>query len=76
MQPRNIGASGLYPEQGPHRAFCSTPMVALTRSIGRKHAMEMLLAGETSDAHRAAEWGLVNLLAPSANLYAATQSPG
>ena len=40
--------------------FCSTPMVPLTRSIGRKRAMEMLLTGEPVDAHTAAQWGLVN----------------
>jgi len=40
--------------------FCSTPMVALTRSIGRKHAMEMLLTGQAIDSRTAAEWGLVN----------------
>ncbi len=40
--------------------FCSTPMVALTRAIGRKRAMEMLLTGRMIDAATAAEWGLVN----------------
>ena len=40
--------------------FCSTPMVPLTRSIGRKRALEMLLTGEMIDADRAAEWGLIN----------------
>ena len=40
--------------------FCTTPMVALTRAIGRKHAMEMLLTGDFIDAATAAEWGLVN----------------
>lgn len=40
--------------------FCSTPMVALTRAIGRKRAMEMLLTGRAIDAATAAEWGLVN----------------
>lgn len=40
--------------------FCTTPMVALTRAIGRKRAMEMLLTGEPIDAPTAAEWGLVN----------------
>jgi enoyl-CoA hydratase/carnithine racemase len=54
--------------------FCSTPMVALTRSIGRKRAMEMLLTGETISAHTAAEWGLVNRVVPAANLRSATWS--
>src|SRR6267142_1480644 len=40
--------------------FCTTPMVALTRAVGRKRALQMLLTGEPIDAHRAAEWGLVN----------------
>ncbi|MBV9103973.1 MAG: enoyl-CoA hydratase [Candidatus Eremiobacteraeota bacterium] len=40
--------------------FCTTPMVALTRAIGRKRAMEMLLTGEFIDAETAAAWGLVN----------------
>ena len=40
--------------------FCTTPMVALTRSIGRKRAMEMLLTGEMIDASTAADWGLIN----------------
>ncbi|MBW7945827.1 MAG: enoyl-CoA hydratase [Sphingomonadaceae bacterium] len=40
--------------------FCSTPMVALTRSVAPKHAMEMLLTGDLIDAPRAAEIGLVN----------------
>jgi len=41
-------------------AFCSTPSVALGRAVGRKHAMEMLFTGETIDALRAYEIGLVN----------------
>jgi enoyl-CoA hydratase/carnithine racemase len=40
--------------------FCSTPMVALSRNLSRKHAMEMLLLGEMIDAARAAEFGLIN----------------
>ncbi|MHC1562625.1 enoyl-CoA hydratase [Actinomycetospora sp. C-140] len=40
--------------------FCSTPMVAVTRAIGRKRAMQLLLTGETIDAVTAADWGLVN----------------
>ena len=44
--------------------FCSTPMVALSRNVGRKQAMEMLLTGETIDAATAREWGLVNRVVP------------
>jgi enoyl-CoA hydratase/carnithine racemase len=40
--------------------FCSTPMVALSRNVSRKRAMEMLLLGETLSAHEAATYGLVN----------------
>jgi enoyl-CoA hydratase/carnithine racemase len=40
--------------------FCSTPMVALTRNVGRKEAMRMLLTGESVDAHKAKEIGLIN----------------
>jgi len=40
--------------------FCSTPMVALGRNIGRKHAMEMLLTGEAMDAPTAHRFGLIN----------------
>jgi enoyl-CoA hydratase/carnithine racemase len=51
--------------------FCSTPMVALSRNIGRKRALEMLLGGRPIDAHTAADWGLVNRVVPSAELDAA-----
>jgi enoyl-CoA hydratase/carnithine racemase len=40
--------------------FCSTPMVPVSRAIGRKRAMELLLTGEAIDAATAREWGLVN----------------
>ncbi|MEN8195984.1 MAG: enoyl-CoA hydratase [Pseudomonadota bacterium] len=40
--------------------FCATPMVALTRNVGRKQAMEMLLLGEAIDADTAVTYGLVN----------------
>ncbi|GIX46265.1 MAG: enoyl-CoA hydratase [Candidatus Tectimicrobiota bacterium] len=40
--------------------FCSTPMVALSRNVGRKQAMEMLLTGEMIDAETAVRFGLVN----------------
>ncbi len=48
--------------------FCSTPMVALSRAVGRKRALEMLLTGRTIDARTAAEWGLVNRVAPAHKL--------
>jgi enoyl-CoA hydratase/carnithine racemase len=51
--------------------FCSTPMVALTRAIGRKAAMEMLLSGERIDAAKAQAFGLVNRVVPEAGLDAA-----
>ncbi|HEY6578593.1 MAG TPA: enoyl-CoA hydratase [Rhizomicrobium sp.] len=47
--------------------FCSTPMVALSRNVARKHAMEMLLTGELIDAEQARRIGLVNrVVAPEA----------
>ena len=48
--------------------FCTTPMIALTRAIGRKRAMEMLLTGRLVDARTAADWGLVNRAVPAAEL--------
>ncbi|MFZ2510630.1 MAG: enoyl-CoA hydratase [Gordonia sp. (in: high G+C Gram-positive bacteria)] len=48
--------------------FCSTPMVPLTRAIGRKRAMQMLLTGEMVDAATAVEWGLINAAVPAAEL--------
>jgi len=53
--------------------FCSTPMVALTRAIGRKRAMEMLLTGRAIDAATAADWGLVNYAVPARELAAETR---
>ena len=44
--------------------FCSTPMVALSRNVAPKHAMEMLLTGETASAEDAARIGLVNRVVP------------
>ena len=48
--------------------FCSTPMVALTRAIGRKQAMRMLLTGAPVNAAQAAEWGLINEAVPALEL--------
>lgn len=44
--------------------FCSTPMVALSRNVASKHAMEMLLTGDMTSANRAAEIGLINRSVP------------
>jgi enoyl-CoA hydratase/carnithine racemase len=49
--------------------FCTTPMVALSRTVGRKRAMEMLLTGDFIDAATAAEWGLVNRVVPAERLH-------
>jgi enoyl-CoA hydratase/carnithine racemase len=48
--------------------FCSTPMVALTRAVGRKQSMEMLLTGEMIDAETARAHGLVNRVVPAEEL--------
>ncbi len=44
--------------------FCSTPMVPLSRAVGRKRALEMLFTGEPIDAQTARAWGLVNRVVP------------
>ena len=48
--------------------FCSTPMVALSRNIGRKAAMQMLLTGDLVDADTALRVGLINEVVPAAEL--------
>jgi len=53
--------------------FCTTPMVALSRAVGRKRALEMLMTGEMVDAATAAGWGLVNRAVPAAELQAETR---
>ena len=45
--------------------FCSTPMVPLSRAVGRKRALQMLLTGDPIDARTAADWGLVNVVVPA-----------
>ena len=48
--------------------FCSTPMVALSRTVSRKHAMEMLLLGDMLSAQRAYEIGLINRVVKEENI--------
>jgi enoyl-CoA hydratase/carnithine racemase len=48
--------------------FCTTPMVEVARSVGRKRALELLLTGEPIDAATAADWGLVNRVVPAERL--------
>jgi enoyl-CoA hydratase/carnithine racemase len=54
--------------------FCTTPMVALTRAIGRKRALQMLLTGEMVPASTAADWGLINQAVPADQLAATTRA--
>ena len=54
--------------------FCSTPMVALSRNISRKHAMEMLLTGDMSSANQAWHMGLVNRVVTHETLEAETMA--
>ncbi|MCC6292879.1 MAG: enoyl-CoA hydratase [Bryobacterales bacterium] len=54
--------------------FCTTPMVALTRAVGRKRAMEMLLTGRPVDARTACEWGLVNRVVAAGDLAGETRA--
>ena len=56
--------------------FCTTPMVALSRAVGRKRAMEMLLTGKMVDAATAAEWGLINRVVPADQLESETRATG
>ena len=53
--------------------FCTTPMVALSRAIGRKRAMEMLLTGKPVDATTAESWGLINHAVDSGELESRTR---
>jgi enoyl-CoA hydratase/carnithine racemase len=53
--------------------FCSTPMVALSRAVGRKHALEMLFTGRLISADEALRFGLVNRVVPEADLEKTTK---
>jgi enoyl-CoA hydratase/carnithine racemase len=54
--------------------FCTTPMVALSRAIGRKRALQMLLTGESVDGRTAADWGLINAVVPAWELERTTRA--
>ena len=53
--------------------FCTTPMVALSRTVGRKRALQMLLTADRIDAKTAADWGLINHAVPASELRAETR---
>lgn len=53
--------------------FCSTPMVPLSRAVGPKRALQMLLTGDLVDAATACDWGLVNEVVPPDELRACVQ---
>jgi len=48
--------------------FCSTPMVPVSKAVGRKRAMQMLLTGDPIPATTAVEWGLINSAVPDSEL--------
>lgn len=48
--------------------FCSTPMVPVSRAVGHKRAMQMLLTGERISAEQAVDWGLINRVVPAEEL--------
>lgn len=52
--------------------FCTTPMVAVGRSVGRKRALELAMTGDPIDAATASDWGLINKAVPPDELDAAT----
>ncbi|MFF5265241.1 enoyl-CoA hydratase-related protein [Actinomadura viridis] len=52
--------------------FCHTPMVPISRTVGRKRAMEMALTGDIVDARTACDWGLINYAVPDGELEKAT----
>jgi len=53
--------------------FCTTPMVALSRAVGRKRALQMLMTGKLISAETAADWGLINTVVPADQLVGATR---
>ena len=54
--------------------FCTTPMVAVARAVGRKRALEMIFTGDSIDARTALAWGLVNRVVPAERLVAETEA--
>ncbi len=52
--------------------FCTTPMVAVSRAVGRKRALELLMTGDPIDARTALEWGLINRIVPADELESAS----
>jgi len=75
-----VELTDLYGHLAPHAVsginlglFCSTPAVALSRNLSRKHAFEMLFTGKFIDSATAVEWGLINRAVPADELDAAVK---
>jgi enoyl-CoA hydratase/carnithine racemase len=66
-------AAGFAAPGGKGGWFCTTPMVAVARNVGRKRAAEMAMSGDVIDARTALDWGLVNQVVPAAQLDSAVQ---
>ena len=64
--------AGLAAPGGQDVWFCHTPMVAISRAIGRKRAMEIALCGDVIDAETALDWGLINGVVEEQDLKSAT----
>ena len=73
LRSRDRGAEARFATPGVKIGlFCSTPMVAVARAVGRKRALEMLLTGDADRRATAADWGLVNRVVPPDELAEAT----
>jgi enoyl-CoA hydratase/carnithine racemase len=69
-----VESAGFAAPGGKGGWFCHTPMVAIARNVGRKRAFEMAMSGDVIDAATALDWGLVNAVAPSADLDVAVRT--
>lgn len=66
-----VESAGFALPGGKGGLFCTTPLVAVSRNVGRKRALELALTGDPIDAATAADWGLINHVVPDDQLDAA-----